>query len=82
MSSVLFSLPEFFNSYKIWVSKNPNTLGDWESTVKWISYFLAGNLLLGLRLLSLHPRHFFRKNKQFSNTFGVNILSFQSVGYV
>ncbi|CAG9856578.1 unnamed protein product [Phyllotreta striolata] len=44
MSSVLFSLPELYNSYKSWVSQNPKTLGDWESIAKWTSYFLAGRI--------------------------------------
>lgn len=42
MSSLLLSLPELFNSYKSWVSKNPQIASDYESTTKWISYFLAG----------------------------------------
>lgn len=42
MSSVLLSLPELFNSYKTWVSKNPSSLGDWEQSAKWISYIVAG----------------------------------------
>ncbi|XP_057666398.1 peroxisomal membrane protein PEX16 [Diorhabda carinulata] len=44
MSSLLFSLPELYQSYKSWVSKNPNNIGDWETSVKWISYFLAGRI--------------------------------------
>ncbi|VEN56783.1 unnamed protein product [Callosobruchus maculatus] len=44
MSTLLFSLPEFYNSYKTWVSKNPNSLGDWENTAKWVSYFIAGRI--------------------------------------
>ncbi|XP_050506669.1 peroxisomal membrane protein PEX16 [Diabrotica virgifera virgifera] len=44
MSTVLFTLPELYHSYKSWVSKNPSSLGDWESSVKWISYFLAGRI--------------------------------------
>lgn len=42
MSSVLLSLPEIYNAYKNWVSKNPQSLGDWETSAKWISYFIAG----------------------------------------
>lgn len=42
MSSILLSLPELFNSYKTWVSKNPSSLGDWEQSAKWISYIVAG----------------------------------------
>ncbi|ENN79998.1 peroxisomal membrane protein PEX16 [Dendroctonus ponderosae] len=44
MSSLLLSLPELFNSYKTWVSKNPQIASDYESTAKWISYFLAGRI--------------------------------------
>ncbi|CAH2005028.1 unnamed protein product [Acanthoscelides obtectus] len=44
MSSLLFSLPEFYNSYKAWVSKNPTSVGDWENIAKWVSYFVAGRL--------------------------------------
>lgn len=44
MSSFLFSLPEVYNSYKLWVSKNPQLAGDLESTAKWISYFIAGRV--------------------------------------
>ncbi|KAG5885907.1 hypothetical protein JTB14_012154 [Gonioctena quinquepunctata] len=44
MSSVLFSFPEIYNSYKAWVCKNPQSLGDWENSAKWISYFIAGRI--------------------------------------
>lgn len=42
MSSILFSLPELYNAYKTWVSKNPQSLSDYETSAKWISYFIAG----------------------------------------
>lgn len=42
MSTILFSLPEFFNNYKIWVSKNPLVASDFETCAKWASYFIAG----------------------------------------
>lgn len=44
MSSVLFSLPELYNWYKEWVSKNPQTIGDYEITAKLVSYFIAGRI--------------------------------------
>jgi peroxin-16 len=42
MSAILRSLPELYASYKDWVSHNPQVAGDFESTVKWLSYFIAG----------------------------------------
>ncbi|KAJ3659141.1 hypothetical protein Zmor_010846 [Zophobas morio] len=44
MSSVLLSLPEIFASYKNWVSQNPQSISDCETTAKWISYFIAGKI--------------------------------------
>ncbi|KAK4886457.1 hypothetical protein RN001_002728 [Aquatica leii] len=44
MSSVIFSVPELYNSYKRWVTKNPQTTSEFETTVKWISYFIAGRI--------------------------------------
>ncbi|KAJ8922497.1 hypothetical protein NQ315_007527 [Exocentrus adspersus] len=44
MSSILLSLPEVFNAYKSWVTKNPQSVGDWESSAKWISYVIAGRI--------------------------------------
>ncbi|CAH0560429.1 unnamed protein product [Brassicogethes aeneus] len=44
MSSILFSLPDLFNSYKAWVVKNPQHLNDYEITAKWLSYFIAGRI--------------------------------------
>ncbi|XP_023011936.2 peroxisomal biogenesis factor 16 [Leptinotarsa decemlineata] len=44
MSSLLFSCPDIFHSYKVWVSKNPQSLGDWENSAKWVSYFIAGRI--------------------------------------
>lgn len=42
MSSILLSLPEILDTYKSWVSKNPQLVSDCETTAKWVSYFLAG----------------------------------------
>lgn len=42
MSSVIFSLPELFKAYKTWVSQNPMKASDFETTAKWMSYFIAG----------------------------------------
>ncbi|KAB0797304.1 hypothetical protein PPYR_08298 [Photinus pyralis] len=44
MSSALFSLPDLYNSYKSWVTKHPQTTSDFETTVKWVSYFIAGRI--------------------------------------
>lgn len=44
MSAILRSLPELYTSYKDWVSQNPQVAGDFESTVKWLSYFIAGRI--------------------------------------
>ncbi|XP_066145034.1 peroxisomal membrane protein PEX16 [Euwallacea fornicatus] len=44
MTSILLSLPELYNSYKAWVSKNPQTASDYETSAKWISYFIAGRI--------------------------------------
>lgn len=44
MSSVLFTLPELYRSYKSWVSQNPQVVGDFESLTKWVSYFIAGRI--------------------------------------
>ncbi|XP_017778573.1 PREDICTED: peroxisomal membrane protein PEX16 [Nicrophorus vespilloides] len=44
MSSLIFSLPEFYTAYKRWVSQNPLKASDYEMTTKWISYFLAGRI--------------------------------------
>ncbi|CAG9766513.1 unnamed protein product [Ceutorhynchus assimilis] len=44
MSSILFSLPELLNSYKKWVSKNPQMASDYETSAKWISYFITGRI--------------------------------------
>lgn len=42
MSSILLSLPELFSKYKKWVSDHPQMASDFETTVKWVSYFIAG----------------------------------------
>jgi peroxin-16 len=38
------SLAEVFAAYKAWVARNPQLTSDLETTVKWVSYFLAGKI--------------------------------------
>nr|CAD7258574.1 unnamed protein product [Timema shepardi] len=44
MSSIVFSLPELYLSYKKWVSANPHTVSEVESIIKWVSYLIAGRI--------------------------------------
>lgn len=44
MSSILLSLPEIYSSYRSWVSQYPQYASDYETTAKWISYFIAGKV--------------------------------------
>ncbi|XP_059482069.1 peroxisomal membrane protein PEX16 [Neocloeon triangulifer] len=38
------SCSEIFAAYKNWISRNPQLTSDLETTVKWVSYFLAGRI--------------------------------------
>ncbi|KAK9680009.1 Peroxisomal membrane protein (Pex16) [Popillia japonica] len=44
MSTLLFSLPDLFEKYKNWIVRNPEKANDFETTAKWISYFIAGRI--------------------------------------
>lgn len=42
MSNIVAKIPDLWTSYKLWVQSNPQVVGDVETTVKWLSYFLVG----------------------------------------
>ncbi|XP_022918788.1 peroxisomal membrane protein PEX16 [Onthophagus taurus] len=44
MSFIMFSFSELYRSYKNWIIKNPDKGSDFETTAKWISYFIAGRI--------------------------------------
>ncbi|XP_045480015.1 peroxisomal membrane protein PEX16 [Harmonia axyridis] len=35
---------DFYNNYRNWVSKNPQVSTDFETTARWLSYFIAGRI--------------------------------------
>ncbi|XP_075160957.1 peroxisomal biogenesis factor 16 [Haematobia irritans] len=38
------NVKQFLKAYESWVSKNPQTVGELETTAKWASYFVAGRI--------------------------------------
>ncbi|XP_075234274.1 peroxisomal biogenesis factor 16 [Lycorma delicatula] len=44
MAIILRSFPEIFNKYQEWVCENPQLASEIESSVKWISYLIAGKV--------------------------------------
>lgn len=61
MSSILLSLPELYASYKNWLSQNPQIASDYETTAKWVSYFIAGKQhFITLILISLTNFYIYR----------------------
>lgn len=56
MPNILHSCSDLFESYKKWVSANPQTVGDLETTLKWASYFVSGEfnrLLIAINSLTM-----------------------------
>ncbi|XP_049765699.1 peroxisomal membrane protein PEX16 [Schistocerca cancellata] len=44
MTTIARQFSELYESYRQWVCNNPQVAGDVESTVKWVSYFVAGRI--------------------------------------
>lgn len=42
LKEAIIQVKELFQAYKKFVSENPQTISDLETTAKWISYFIAG----------------------------------------
>ena len=50
MSNLSVNLSQVYKKYVDWVASNPNSLGDFEMSVKWISYLVAGEIFIDKKL--------------------------------
>lgn len=43
--SIPLNLSDLYKNYKCWVGNNPQITTDFETTARWVSYFVAGLVL-------------------------------------